>query len=75
MQRIWVLCTRCSSGVSNAFFGAKSLGTGDNCPTCGNSWRDNQIIASSIGKHSSQILGDVRFLDKKDTVKVIWLET
>ena len=75
MQRIWVLCSRCSSGESNAYFGAKSLGSGEYCPSCGNSWMDNEVIASSIDKHSSQILGDVRFLDNKDSVKVFWLET
>ena len=75
MQRIWVLCTRCSSGVDNVFFGAKSLDAGELCPSCGTSWKDNQIIASTVGKDESEILGDVRSIGKKDAVKVIWLET
>lgn len=74
MQRIWVLCTRCSSSASNAYFGAKSLSYGEVCPSCGTNWRENEIIASTGGKHASEILGDVRSVDK-DTVKVFWLET
>jgi len=75
MQRIWVLCKCCSSGESNAFFGAKAIGVGEKCPSCGTSWMDNQIIASTIGIHASPILGDIRIIDKKDTLKVFWLET
>jgi len=61
--------------VSNTFFGAKSIGSGENCPSCGTSWMDNQVIASTIGVHASPISGDIRSIDKKETVKVFWLET
>ena len=75
MQKIWVLCTRCGSGVHNAYFGATSIGYGSNCPSCGSDWKDSQIIASTLGKSSSAILGDIRLASEKSSVKVIWLET
>ena len=75
MQKIWVLCTRCGSSVRNAFFGATSIGYGSDCPSCGSDWKDGQIIASTFGKSSSEILGDIRFADEKSSVKVIWLGT
>ena len=74
MQRIWVLCIHCGSSITHAYFGAKSIGYGDDCPTCGSHWRENQIIASTLGKSSSAVLGDIRSEDKS-AVKVIWLET
>ena len=75
MQKVWVLCSRCGSGADHAYFGAKSIGLGEVCPTCGSNWRDNQIIASTVSKFSSEILGDFSPVDKKTTVKVIWLST
>ncbi|HSG74310.1 MAG TPA: hypothetical protein VLA01_03840 [Nitrosopumilaceae archaeon] len=75
MQRIWVLCKKCGSSDSHAFFGAKSIGIGKECPTCGSGWRQNQIIASTVGKNSSEILGDIRSVDSKLPVKVMWLDT
>jgi len=75
MQKIWVLCTRCESDACNAFFGATSIGHGKTCPSCGSDWKDSQIIASTLGKPSSGILGDVRTANKKSSVSVIWLET
>lgn len=74
MQRIWVLCTRCGSGANNAYFGVKSVGYGDACPSCGSHWKDCQIIASTLGKSSSDILGDISTVDEKPR-KVIWLES
>jgi hypothetical protein len=75
MQKIWVLCTRCGSGSRNAFFGATSIGSGSECPSCGSDWKEGQIIASTLSKSSSEILGDIRLEGKKSNVKVIWLET
>ena len=75
MQRIWVLCKRCGSNDTHAFFGAKSIGVGAVCPTCGSSWRKNQIIASSVGESNSEILGDFSDFDSKTPVKVFWLDT
>ena len=75
MQKIWVLCSRCGSGTLNAYFGASSIGYGSKCPSCDSDWKDGQIIASTLGKSSSEILGDIRSVDKKSSVKVIWLET
>jgi len=75
MQKIWVLCTRCSSGALNAYFGATSIGYGSECPSCGSNWKDGQIIASTLGKSSSAMLGDIRFAGEKSSVKVIWLGT
>ena len=75
MQRIWVLCKHCGSNDAHAFFGAKSIGFGNKCPTCGSSWRQNQIIASTVGGHTSEILGDIRSMDSKLPVKVMWLDT
>lgn len=74
MQRIWVLCKHCGSDDRYAFFGAKSIGIGSQCPTCGLSWRKNQIIASTVGETSSEILGDFRTIDSKTPVKVMWLD-
>ena len=75
MQRIWVLCTHCHSSIAHTFYGAKSIGHGKNCPTCGSNWRENQIIASTVDTSSSPILGDIRTEDEKSTVKVVWLKT
>ena len=75
MQRIWVLCKKCGSNDDHAFFGAKSIRFGNDCPTCGSGWRQNQIIASTVGKNSSEILGDIRSVDPKSSVKVMWLDT
>jgi len=75
MQRIWVLCKHCGSNDANAFYGAKSIGIGRSCPTCGSGWRQNQIIASTVGERSSEILGDIRIVDSNLPVKVIWLDT
>ena len=75
MQKIWVLCTRCGSGALNAYFGATSIGYGSECPSCGSDWKDGQIIASTLGKSSSEILGDIRSAGEKSSVKVIWLGT
>jgi len=75
MQRIWVLCKHCGSNDTHAFFGAKSIGIGSKCPTCGSGWQQNQVIASSVGKSSSEILGDIRTVGSKTPVKVIWLDT
>ena len=75
MQRVWVLCKHCGSSDTHAFFGAKSIGIGSKCPTCGSGWRQNQVIASSVGESSSEILGDIRIVDSKTPVKVIWLDT
>ena len=75
MQKIWVLCSRCGSGALNAYFGASSIGYGSKCPSCDLDWKDGQIIASTLDKSSSEILGDIRFEDEKSSVKVIWLET
>jgi len=75
MQRIWVLCRQCSSNNAHAFFGAKSISIGNDCPTCGSSWRQNQIIASTVGENSSEILGDIRSVGSKLPVKVMWLDT
>ena len=70
-----MLCTRCGSSADNAYFGAESAGYGDACPSCGSHWKDGQIIASTLGKSSSGMLGDIRTLDEKPSIKVIWLET
>jgi len=75
MQRIWVLCTHCGSSDAHAFFGAKSIGIGSDCPTCGSNWRENQIIASTVEGHSSEMLGDIRTVGPKSPVKVMWLDT
>lgn len=75
MQRIWVLCTRCDSSGIHAYMGAKSIGSGDSCPVCGSSWMENEIIASTVGKASSEILGDIRVRHKAPAVNVIWLST
>jgi len=75
MQRIWVLCKHCGSSDTHAFFGAKSIGIGNNCPSCGSGWRQNQIIASTVGDRSSEILGDIRIVASKTPVKVLWLDT
>jgi len=75
MQRIWVLCKHCGSNDAHAFFGAKSIGIGINCPSCGSGWRQSQIIASTVGDRSSEILGDIRIVDPNVPVKVIWLDT
>jgi len=75
MQRIWVLCKDCGSNDTHAFFGAKSVGMGAQCPTCGSNWRQSHIIASTVGKSSSGILGDISTFDSQFPVKVIWLDT
>jgi hypothetical protein len=75
MQKIWVLCTRCGSGVRNAFFRATSIGYGSECPSCGSDWKSVKIIASTLGKTSSEILGEIRTIGEKSGVKVIWLGT
>lgn len=75
MQKIWVLCTRCGSGARNAFFGAASIGYGKGCPSCGSYWKDGQIIASTLDRPSSAILGASRLAGVKSSVKVIWLGT
>jgi len=75
MQRIWVLCKRCGSNDTHAFFGAKSIGIGSECPSCGSNWRQNHIIASTVGGSSSEILGDVRTIGSQSPVKVFWLDT
>jgi len=72
MQKIWVLCTRCGSGVLNAY-GTTSIGYGSKCPSCGSYWKDGKIIASTLGRTSSTILGDSRLAGVKSSVKVIWL--
>jgi hypothetical protein len=73
MQKIWVLCTRCGSDDRDAFFGATSIGYGRKCPSCGSDWEEGQIIASTLDKSSSAILGDIRLSGEKSSVKVIWL--
>jgi hypothetical protein len=73
MQKIWVLCTRCGSGDRDAFFGATSVGHGGECPSCGSDWKEGQIIASTLDKSLSGILGDIRLAGEKSSVKVIWL--
>jgi len=75
MQRIWVLCKHCGTSDTNAFFGVKSIGVDSHCPTCGTDWRQNQIIASTVGKSSSDILGDIRTVGLNVPVKLIWLDT
>jgi len=75
MQRIWVQCMHCGSSDTHAFFGAKSIGIGNDCPICGSNWRQSQIIASTVGGTSSEILGDIRIVGSKSPVKVIWLDT
>jgi len=75
MQRIWVLCNHCGSNDTHAFFGAKSIGIGTQCPTCGSNWRQSHIIASTVGGSSSEILGDIRTLGSQIPVKVFWLDT
>jgi len=73
MQRIWVLCKHCGTSDTHAYFGAKSIGTSSDCPTCGSNWRQNQIIASTVGERSSEILGDIRTVGSNVPVKLIWL--
>ena len=73
MQKIWVLCTRCGSDGCHTYFGATSIGYGSDCPSCGSDWKDGQIIASTLGRSSSVMLGDIRFAGEKPSVKVIWL--
>jgi ssDNA-binding Zn-finger/Zn-ribbon topoisomerase 1 len=75
MPRIWVLCKNCGSNDTHAFFRAKSIGIGIQCPTCGLSYRQSHVIASTIGESSSEILGDFRTIDPKTPVEVIWLDT
>jgi len=75
MQKIWVLCKHCDSSALNAHFGASSIGYGSKCPSCDSDWKDGQIIASTLGRSSSAMLGDTRFTGEKSSVKVIWLET
>ena len=75
MQKIWVLCKRCGSDVRNVYFGATSIGYGSDCPSCGSDWKDGQIIASTLGRSSSAMLGDIRLASEKPSVKVNWLGT
>ena len=75
MRRVWVLCKHCGSNDTHAFFGARSIGIGKECPTCGSGWRQSHIIASSFGESSSEILGDIRTDDSKTPIKVFWLDT
>ena len=72
-NRIWVLCTHCSSKAADTLFGSKPVGLGKNCPTCGSNWGENQVIASTAGKSLSPILGDVGSEKEKSSIKVIWL--
>jgi len=65
MQRIWVLCKHCGTNDTHAFFGAKPIGIGTQCPTCGYNWRQSHIIAS----------GDLKTLGSQSPVKVMWLDT
>jgi len=75
MQRIWVLCKHCGTNDTHAFFGANPIGIGTKCPTCGNNWRQSHVIASTVGKSSSGILGDLKTFGNSSPVKVIWLDT
>ena len=72
-SRLWVLCTHCGSNTAQALFGAKPIGLGQNCPTCGSNWTKNQVIASTAGDSLSSILGDVGFERGKSSLKVVWL--
>jgi hypothetical protein len=75
MQKIWVLCIRCGSGSRNRFFGATSIGYGRKCPRCGSDWKESRIIASTLENPSSEILGGIRLVKEKSSVKVIWVGT
>ncbi len=72
-NRIWVTCTHCGSSQNQAYFGSKPVGMGQNCPTCGSPWIENEVIASTGGKSLSVILGDVGSGLTKGLVKVVWL--
>jgi hypothetical protein len=74
MQKIWVLCTHCGSDINNTtLFGTTSIGYGNDCPICGSYWKDSKIIASTLGRSSSEIIGAIRLAKEKSSVKVIWL--
>jgi hypothetical protein len=73
MQKIWVLCTRCGSGLRKAYYRTTSKGYGSSCPSCGSDWKDGKIIASTLGRSSSEILGGIRLKSEKSSVNVIWL--
>jgi hypothetical protein len=75
MQKIWVHCKRCGSTPSNAFFGLTSIGYGSECPNCGSDWKSGKIIASTLDKSSSEILGENSMGGEKSRVMVIWLGT
>jgi len=75
MQRIWVLCKHCGTNDTHAFFGAKPIGIGNQCPTCGYNWRQSHVIASTVEKSSPGILGDLKTFGISSPVKVIWLDT
>ena len=72
-SKIWVTCTYCDSSGSHAFFGSKPMGIGKACPSCGSSWKDNEIIALSNGQSLSAVMGNVGPELNRDPPQVIWL--
>lgn len=74
-SRIWVTCTYCDSSDSHAIYGSKLMGVGITCPSCGSSWKDNEIIALSNGKSLSAVMGSVSPNLNRDSTKVIWLSS
>ncbi|HEU04309.1 MAG TPA: hypothetical protein ENH95_04230 [Nitrosopumilus sp.] len=73
-SRIWVSCTCLGSSGSHAFYGSKPIGVGTSCPSCGSSWQDSEIVASSLGKSLSVTMGNVGSDLKRGMLKIIWLE-
>ena len=72
-SKIWVTCTYCDSSGSHALYGSRPEGVGNACPSCGSSWKDNEIIALSNGKSLSAVMGNVGPGLKGDSTQVIWL--
>ncbi len=73
-SKIWVTCTYCDSSDSHALYGSKPEGVGYACPSCGSSWKDNEIIDLSSGKSLSAVMGNVSPDLNRDPPQVIWLE-
>jgi len=51
MSKVWVRCTQCDTNYSDKFLSSRP-NKGKDCPICGSSWIDNEIIASTEIKES-----------------------
>ena len=67
------MCSHCGTSDAHAYFGTRPIGLGQNCPSCGSIWSENEVIASSAGKSIPVILRDFGTDLKKGMLKVIWL--